>query len=131
MGPLGSRFVRRTLLAVASLVAFVVVLVAAAHLGFVRTRVLDWARTRLSSDLGIVADADTLRYNLLGPSIELRNARLSVPRDRPFLQADAIRIALNRRAVLGGVLELERLELDRPRVTIVRHRDGTLNLPAS
>src|SRR5262245_15549271 len=114
MGPFGSRFVRRALLALASLVALVVVVVAAAHLGFVRARVLDLARTRFSSDLGIVVEADTLRYNLLVPSMELRNARLSVPRDRPFLQADAIRIALNRRALMG-VLELERLEIDRPR----------------
>jgi outer membrane protein assembly factor BamA len=130
MGPLRSRFVRRTLLALASVVAFVVVLVATAHLGFVRARVLDWARAQLSSGLGIVVDADTLRYNLLTLSMDLGKVRLSAPRDRPFLEADAIRIVLNRRA-LTGALELERLEIDRPRVTIVRHRSGALNLPAS
>jgi outer membrane protein insertion porin family len=129
MGPLGSRFVRRTLLTLASVVVLALLVVAAAHLGFVRTRVLDFARARLSSDLGIVLEAESLRYNLLTPSIELRNARLSVPGDRPFLQADAIRIALDRRAFLG-TLELQRLELDRAKVTIVRHRNGDLNLPA-
>jgi outer membrane protein assembly complex protein YaeT len=92
--------------------------------------VLDWVSARISQDFGILVQADALRYNLLTVSVELRNARLSVPRDRPFLQADGIRITLDRR-VLFGVFELDRLELEQPRVTILRHRDGTTNLPTS
>jgi translocation and assembly module TamA len=125
-----SRLVRRALVAVVSVVGFLLFVVAVAHVGFVRARVLDWVSARISQDFGILVQADALRYNLLTVSVELRNPRLSVPRDRPFLQADAIRIALNRR-VLFGVFELERLELEQPRVTIVRHPDGATNLPTS
>lgn len=125
-----SRLVRRALLAVVSVVGFLLLVVAVAHVGFVRARVLDWVSARVSQDFGILVQAEALRYNLLTASVELRNARLSVPRDRPFLQADAIRITLDHR-VLFGVFELQRLELEQPRVTILRHPDGTTNLPTS
>jgi len=111
-------------------VGFLLLVIAVAHVGFVRARVLDWVSARISQDFGILVQAGALRYNLLTLSVELRNTRLSVPRDRPFLQADAIRITLNRRVVFG-VFELERLELEQPHVTIVRHPDGTTNLPTS
>ena len=55
---------------------------------------------------------------------------MSAPDDRAFFRADAIRIGLNRRA-LPGAVEIVRLELERPHLTIVRHADGTTNLPAS
>ena len=125
-----SRLVRRALLAVVSVVGFLLLVVVVAHVGFVRVRVLDWVSARISQDFGILVQADSLRYNLLTTSVELRNTRLSVRGDRPFLQADAIRIALDHR-VLFGVFELQRLELDQPRVTILRHPDGTTNLPTS
>ena len=106
------------------------VLAAAAHLEFVRTRVLDWAVARASRDFGISIEADSLRYNLIAASAELRNVRLSAPGARPFFRVDAIRIGLNRRA-LPGAVEIDRLEIERPHLTIVRHADGTTNLPAS
>ena len=103
-------------------------LVGAAHLGVVRARVLVWAAERIAQDFGIRVQADALRYNVLTRLVELRNASLSVPGEPPFLQADVLRIGLDRR-VFFGVFELERLELERPRVTIVRHPDGATNLP--
>ena len=105
-------------------------MLAVAHAGFVRARVLDWVSARISQDFGILVQADALRYNLLTTSVELRRPRLSVRGDRPFLQADAIRVALDHR-VLFGVFELQRLEFDQPRVTILRHPDGATNLPTS
>ena len=124
------RVLRYGLLAASAIVAVLAVLAAAAHLEFVRTRVLDWAVARASRDFGIGIEADSLRYNLIAASAELRNVRLSAPGARPFFRADAIRIGLNRRA-LPGAVEIDRLELERPHLTIVRHADGTTNLPAS
>ena len=67
---------------------------------------------------------------MIAASAELRNVRLSAPGARPFFRADALRIGLNRRA-LPGAVEIDRFELERPHLTIVRHADGTTNLPAS
>src|SRR5690349_18582138 len=129
MRPARSRFIRRAFLAVASVVACVLLLVGVAHLGVVRARVLAWAAERIAQDFGIRVQADALRYNVLTRAVELRNTSLSVPGEPPFLQADALRIVLDRR-IFFGVVELERLELERPRVTIVRHPGGATNLPS-
>jgi outer membrane protein assembly factor BamA len=126
----GSRLVRRALLTLASIVSLVILLVLVVHLGFVRARVLDWLEARVERDLGIAVEADGLGYNLFSPSAELRNVRLSVAGERPFLRADAARIAVAR-SVFRGVLEPQRLELSHATVTIVRHRDGSTNLPSS
>jgi outer membrane protein assembly factor BamA len=127
---LRSRLLRYTLLAVSAVAVAGAILVGAAHLEFVRARVLDWAIVRASQDFGIGVEADSLQYNLVAASAELRNTGVSAPGDRPFFRADAIRIGLNRRA-LPGAFEIDRLEIDRPRLTIVRHADGTTNLPES
>jgi uncharacterized membrane protein len=50
---LRSRLVRYALLTASAIVAVLAVLAAAAHLEFVRTRVLDWAVARASRDFGI------------------------------------------------------------------------------
>jgi outer membrane protein insertion porin family len=121
-------FVRRVSLWLIAISATVVALVAAAHLPFVRARMLDWMRTRISNDLGITLQADALRYNLAARSVELVNPIISARNERPFLEADAVRIVLDRR-LFRGMFEPERVDLSRPRVTIVRHRDGTFNLP--
>jgi outer membrane protein assembly factor BamA len=124
-----SRIVKGALLAVLVIVAGLATLVAAAHLEFVRARVLEWAVASVSRDFGIRIEADSLRYNLLAASAELRNARVSAPDQPVFFQAQAIRVGLIRGALPG--VEIDRLEIDRPHLTIVRHADGTTNLPAS
>jgi hypothetical protein len=43
-----------------------------------------------------------------------------------LLRADNLRIVLGRGLILGQV-DVRRLELHRPRLTLVRHIDGTLN----
>ena len=129
MRPARSRFIRRAFLAVASVVACVLLLVGVAHLGVVRARVLAWAAERIAQDFGIRVQADALRYNVLTRVVELRNTSLSVQGEPPFLEADALRINLDRR-IFFGVVELERLDLERPRVTIVRHPDRATNLPS-
>ncbi len=125
---MSSRFLRRSLIVAATLVTLALMLVGAAHLPFVRARVLDWARARVSRDFGVVIDAEGLSYNLLGVSIELRNLSVSAPGERPFLQADGLRVVLARR-LFAGTVDVQRIELVRPRVAILRHRDGSTNLP--
>ena len=121
--------IRYGLTAIAVVVTIALALVAAAHLPFVRVRVFDWARTRVAQDFGVTIEADAVGYNVLTASVVLRNPRLSTERERPFFRADSLRLVLSR-SVLWGVLRVERLDLVRPHVTIVRHVDGTTNLPA-
>src|SRR5690349_19713408 len=121
---------RRTAAGVAAVVTLVLLLVAAAHLPLVRTRVFDWVRARLADDFGVDISASALRYNLLGISIELDKPSVSAHGDQPFLEADVLRIAIDRRAFLG-TLDVTRLELVRPHLTFVRHRDGSTNLPVA
>jgi hypothetical protein len=123
-----SRVVKLTLFAVSAIAALLAILVAVAHAGFVRARVLDWALASASRDLGIRVEADSLQYNLLAASAQLRNARVSAPDERAFFRADAVRVDLVRGALPR--VEVDRLEIERPHLTIVRHADGTTNLPA-
>ena len=121
---------RRVLLVLTTIVCLALALVLAVHLPPVRARVLEWAGEWASRELGIFIQAEGLRYNLWTMSLELRKPTMfSAAGERPFLQADSVRIVLNRRA-LRGILELERVELVRPRIVLVRHRDGTTNLPS-
>ena len=124
-----SSLVRRALLAVAAVASIALLLVGAAHLPSVRARVFQWTRAQVADRFGIVLNADAIEYNLLTASVELRNPTLAVSGERGFLEADSVRIVLDRSA-LWGTIRLRRLDLARPRVAIVRHRDGTTNLPA-
>src|SRR5262245_27041456 len=125
-----SKWVRRGLVAVAALVALVLLIVAGAHAPVARDRAFEWVRARLERDMGLIVDADQLRYNVLTRSVSLESVRLSVSGERPFLQARAIHVALTR-GLLRGNVERERLSLEEPQVLIVRHPDGRTNLPES
>ena len=127
---MSSKWVRRSLVAVMALVVFVLLIIGAAHTPIARDRAFDWVRARLERDLGLIVEADQLRYNVLTRSVSLENVRLSVPGERPFLQARAIRVTLTR-SLFRGNPELDRLSLERPQVLIVRHDGGRTNLPAS
>src|SRR5262249_2038643 len=81
-------------------------------------------------DFGIVVDAKSLDYNLLGVSLELHDLNLSAPGERPFLQADGLRLKLDRR-LFAGLIEISQLELVHPRIVLFRHRDGRTNLPTT
>ena len=99
------------------------------HLPFVRARVLERARGYALRELGIVVDASSLHYAVFARSVELRNVSLAASAgEPPFLQAEAIRLVLDR-SVFRGVVRSDRLELAGPRLAIVRHANGTTNLP--
>jgi uncharacterized protein involved in outer membrane biogenesis len=115
---------------VAAIVLAGLALLAVAHLPFVRAYVLERARAYASRDLGISVEADGIAYSLLGRSASLRNVTIAATGQPPLVRADSASVVVSRR-LLRGILEIERLELVGPRITIVRHPDGTTNLPPS
>jgi outer membrane protein insertion porin family len=125
-----SKFLRRALIVVVTVVTFALALLGGVHLPFVRARVLEWTRARVARDFGVVVDAKRLDYDLLGVSLELHDLNLSAPGDRPFLQADGLRLELDRR-LFTGLVEVRQLELEHPRIVVLRHRDGRTNLPTT
>ncbi len=127
---MSSKLIRRGLIATGLVGTIVLILVGAAHLPVVRAHVFDWARTQAAQKLGVIVQADSLGYNLLTASVELRNLSLATQGERPFLEADSARLVFSR-SVFWGTIQIQRLELARPRVTIVRHASGTTNLPVS
>jgi hypothetical protein len=127
---MASKLIRWAGAAAASILALILLLLAVAHLPFVRTRVLERARAYAARDLGISLEADGLDYSLLTRSASLRNVAIAAPGQPTLLHADSAVIVLSRR-LFRGTIEIEQVELVRPRITIVRHPDGTTNLPAS
>ena len=125
---MASKLIRWAVAAAAAIVALILLLLAVAHLPFVRARVLDRARAYAARELSISLEADAIEYSLIARSAALRNVTIAVPGQPPLVRADSARVVLSRR-LFGGVLEVERLDLVRPRITIVRHPDGTTNLP--
>jgi hypothetical protein len=109
------------------LVVALVLLTSLLHAPFVRARVPAAALARLQ-DSGIRASADRLDYNLFALTGGLQGVTLTAAgSDTPFFSADAIRFDLPW-SVVGGTPAVQSLELDRPRIAIVRQADGSLNL---
>jgi outer membrane protein assembly complex protein YaeT len=101
------------------------------HLPSVRGRVLDRARAYAERELGLRLSASSLSYSLLTRTIELRDVSLtSSAAAQPFLEADHAVVVLGR-ALFRGRITVTRISLTRPRVTVIRDPDGSLNLPAS
>jgi hypothetical protein len=98
------------------------------HLPVVRAGVLSRALTFLR-DSGVRADVRRLDYNLFTLTVRLNGIALSAERsDTPFFSAEAVDLDLPW-SVVGGTVAVQSLEVDRPRITIVREADGSLNLP--
>jgi outer membrane protein assembly complex protein YaeT len=127
---MASKLIRWAGASAAAIVALILLLVAVAHLPFVRVRIIERARAYAASDLGIVLDAVALDYSLITRSASLTNVTIAASGQPALVRADSARVVLSRR-LLRGVVEIERLEFVRPSITIVRHPDGTTNLPAS
>jgi hypothetical protein len=127
---MASKLIRWAGAAAAAIVALILLLLAVAHLPSVRARVLERARAYATRDLGIVLDADALDYSLTSRAASLRNVTIAATGQPALIRADSARVVLSRR-LFRGVIEIENVELVRPRITIVRHADGTTNLPVS
>jgi outer membrane protein insertion porin family len=114
-----------------ALAGLLLIVLAVLHLPSVRSRVLDRARLYAQRELGVELRVSRLRYNVLTRSIELRDVSLAAAPDAsPFLEADSASIVLGP-ALFRGQVMVERVALSRPRVTIIRHADGMVNLPES
>lgn len=104
-------------------------LVGVAHAPFVRAGVLSWALARLRTDAGLRVEIGDLDYNLAALTGTLRNVTIAaVEADMPFFHADLVRVDLPW-AVVRGSTSIQSLEIEHPRITIVRQEDGVLNLP--
>ena len=122
------RFARLTRVVAGGLAVTLALLAGLAHAPFVRARVLV-AALALLEDSGIRASADRLDYNLFTLTGGLEAVTLTAAgSDTPFFAADAIRLDLPW-SVVSGTLAIQSLELDRPRVAVIRQEDGSLNLP--
>ena len=105
--------------------------VAVLHLPPIRGRVLDRVRHYASQEFGIALGASSLSYNLFTRSIELHDLSIaSASAAEPFLEADRALIVFGREIYLGQPT-ITRISLSRPRLTLVRQIDGTMNLPSS
>jgi len=97
----------------------------------IRARVFDRARAYAERELHLVLRASSLSYSLFTRSVELQDVSVgSTSGAEPFLQADRVVVVFGR-GILRGRSDIVRISVSRPRVTLVRDRDGTLNLPPS
>ena len=123
---------RRAAVVVLALATGVAVLVLVLHTPFVRGRVLRYALTTVQEQYGIRVEAARLDYNLPALRVGLANIRISslTSPEEPFFQADYLSATLARSALVGDVA-FENVSVTNGGVQVVRHGDGTTNLPSS
>jgi outer membrane protein assembly factor BamA len=108
----------------------VLLALATVHAAPVRALVLRRIAALVRTSYGIDVRAESLSYNLLTLSAELRAVELAsvdAPAE-PFASATALRLTFGVRTLIGDA-DLQRLSLAAPRIDIRRHGDGTDNLP--
>ena len=75
--------------------------------------------------------ASSLGYNVLTRTIELRDLSLAATLGSPpFLLADRVVVLVDPGIYLGR-LTISRISVARPRLSLIRNSDGTMNLPAA
>lgn len=115
-------------IAIAALVVCLAATITIVHLPFVQTRALSWVVSSLEKQ-GLRLEAGRLEYNLFALRVTMRNVRLTGDHATdPFFEADLVRLDVPW-AILGGGIRVQSVEVVRPRVTVIRGADGTLNLP--
>ncbi len=119
---------RSTRVAALIVLALAIGVAALVHAPFVRRAVLARLTERLNA-AGLRLTARGLSYSVLGLRAELDGVTLSaVGQATPFLTADTVRVDVPW-SVLWGTFALQSVEIDRPRVVIIRDASGTTNLP--
>lgn len=101
-----------------------------------RRQVLAWIAREARVRAGLLVEAGRLDYNLAAGTVRVADVRLrragtppaGSPVPVPFLEAGAVEIHLDGRALVGGPI-VAAVRLVRPRVTLVRGPDGDWNLP--
>lgn len=110
-----------------------VILVAALvtlHLPFARVRVFDFAAREVATRYNLDLRAARLDYNLYTRRVTLTDVRLSA-RDHeqePFFTARHVEVVLPW-TVFRGVFAFNQIDVQAAAVSMVRHEDGTSNLP--
>jgi outer membrane protein assembly factor BamA/autotransporter translocation and assembly factor TamB len=121
---------RRWRVVLAALAAIGLLIVGGLHLPFARARVLSWVSAELGKR-GIRFDANRLSYNLFSLTVGLDRVVVAAPGGGPpVFEADAVRLNFPF-AALRGALRVQSIEIDRPRLRVIRQADGSWNLPAS
>ena len=123
---------RRVAVVVLALATGVAALVLVLHTPFVRGRVLRYALATVQEQYGIRIEAARLDYSLTALRVGLAGIRISSTTSptEPFFQADYVSATLARSALAGDVA-FERVSVTNGAVQVLRHRDGTTNLPSS
>lgn len=124
------RFVVAGVMAIAGIVATsVLLLMFLAHTPWLANRVSrivhDETQRTLTLDGGL-----SWTFSMT-PAVEIRlgHATLSERNDaRPFAAIDGARVTLRLRPLLSRQIVIDSIELSGPKVTVVRHADGTLNV---
>lgn len=129
---LGKSLLRIAAKVALGLLAAVTLVLVVAQSPPIRSRALLWSIRWLASNANIDARIGRLDYNLFTGRVAAEQVTLagSSGGGPPFFEADAVRLRLPWSAVTGTFV-LNELTVDRPRITIERRTDGTLNLPAS
>jgi outer membrane protein assembly complex protein YaeT len=113
---------------VAALVVSVLLTAVVVHLPFVRTWTLSQIVTTLARQ-GVRLEAGRFSYNLLTLTVAMDRVTVAAGDSAPpFLEIDAIEVNLPW-SVVTGRFTAESAVITRPRLTLVRGADGTLNLP--
>src|SRR4051812_32498558 len=123
---------KRLALAAAAIVIAAGVFVLVVHTPPVRRAVLRYAIGEMQRRYGIRIQAARLDYNLPALTLGLADVQVAAERtaDRPFFQADYVRAALARRALMG-LVAFDEVAITNGRVHLVRDGDGRMNLPES
>ncbi len=130
LGCSGVSKLRKIRVLMAAAAGVLLVALAVVHTAPVRALVLRRVVAAVRASYGIEARAGSFSYNVLTLSAELRDVALAsvdTPSE-PFATADALGVAFGPRTLIGDV-QLRRVSLAVPRLTITRNADDTDNVP--
>jgi outer membrane protein insertion porin family len=122
-------FRKARLLSAGAAIAILLALLGA-HAPSVRALVLRQAVEAARASYGIDLHAESLSYNLLTLSAELRGLRLAAVGTpaQPFAATDRLAVSFGLRTLIGNV-SLQQVSITSPRIDVRRQGDGTDNLP--
>jgi outer membrane protein assembly complex protein YaeT len=115
-----------------ALVAIVGAALVAVHLPFARARVLSFAARQLAARYDLDLRAARLDYNLLSRRVTFADVRLSARghEEEPFFTARRVEVRLPW-TVFRGAFAFNHVDLEGASVSMVRHEDGTSNVPSA
>jgi outer membrane protein insertion porin family len=122
--------VRKTRLVLIGAAGAILLALLAAHAPPARALVLRRVVEAAHRSLGIELHAESLSYNLLTLSAEVRSIQLATvgAPAAPFAAADTLAISFGARTLIGDI-SIKRLSIASPRIHIQREADGSDNLP--